>query len=587
MLKETLAFAYFLRRLTRNRIVAAFALMILAGLTEGLSLIILVPLLATLDPSASVTIPVVGPLLAGLNLDLGSLLVVFVLIVVVQASLTRVKSIYLATVMHRAIDRLRMVLFDSVSHARWEVASAMRPADVNHLMMGQIDRIRSAATAVLGIAQALVMLAIYTVLAAIVSWQMALFAIAVGALLFSALYPIRRRAARFGQELSLMFQRQQATVLEFLTGIRVAKSFVVEDSYRKRLASHLTEVRDKTIGFAGLANTGTLFFQVASAVFAAVFVWVAVTRFALGLPQIAVLLIIFARLAPRFGALQEALQNYFTALPAYRDVHAHIDDFHRAAEVLPGVGDMAPALARALTFENVSMTFENSDRPAVDGLTVAIRQGGMTAVIGPSGSGKSTFADLALGLLRPTGGRILIDDIELTETNRRLWRRSVAFVPQEPFLLNDTIAANLRIAEPHADDDQLWHALEQANAAFVHRLPDRLDTLVGERGSRFSGGERQRIALARALLREPNLLILDEATSALDWENQRAVGTAIDRLRDSLTIINIGHRLSVVDEADQVIAMEEGRIVEQGAFEELARQKDSRLAQLLRHEQRA
>jgi len=187
-----------------------------------------------------------------------------------------------------------------------------------------------------------------------------------------------------------------------------------------------------------------------------------------------------------------------------------------------------------------------------------------------------------LGLTRPTQGSMTIDGIEVDESNRRAWRASVACVPQDAYLLNDTIAANLRIAKEDATDEELWESLEQANAAdFVRSLTHGLATIAGDRGTRFSGGERQRIALARALLRKPQLLVLDEATSALDWENQNVIADAIRALRGQLTILTIAHRPSLIAFADEVIALERGKVAAQGSFADMRGDPNSPLARML------
>ncbi|TIS53366.1 MAG: ABC transporter ATP-binding protein, partial [Mesorhizobium sp.] len=162
------------------------------------------------------------------------------------------------------------------------------------------------------------------------------------------------------------------------------------------------------------------------------------------------------------------------------------------------------------------------------------------------------------------------------------WRDQVAYVPQDVFLLHDTIAANLRLAAPQSGDEELWAALRKAHAAdFVERLDRRLETVVGDRGVRLSGGERQRIALARALLRKPSLLILDEATSALDWQNQSLIAQSIEELRGQMTILTIAHRPSMIAFADWVVAIESGRIVEVGQYQRLKARSGSRLARML------
>ena len=203
-----------------------------------------------------------------------------------------------------------------------------------------------------------------------------------------------------------------------------------------------------------------------------------------------------------------------------------------------------------------------------------------TALVGPSGSGKSTIADLLTGLLQPDSGEIEVDGHSLSASDLPAWRRGIGYVPQEVFLFHDTVRANLLWACPEAEESEVWQALERAAADFVRQLPKGLETEIGERGVRLSGGERQRLALARALLIRPKLLILDEATSNLDVENERRIQRALAELRGQMTIVIIAHRLSSIRNADQIVVVEDGAIVERGSWEELHGRIDSRLAAL-------
>src|SRR5690606_1060957 len=179
--------------------------------------------------------------------------------------------------------------------------------------------------------------------------------------------------------------------------------------------------------------------------------------------------------------------------------------------------------------------------------------------------GKSTLADILIGLLAPSSGSLLIDGHELTDADRRLWRGRISYVSQDIFLFHDSVRRNLLVGRPDASDEQLWGALEAASAAgFVRDLPDGIDTVVGDRGTKVSGGERQRLALARALLREPDMLVLDEATSNLDAVNEARVQEAIRRLHGRVTMVVIAHRLATVRDADAVHVMTDGRLVESG-----------------------
>jgi ATP-binding cassette subfamily C protein len=223
------------------------------------------------------------------------------------------------------------------------------------------------------------------------------------------------------------------------------------------------------------------------------------------------------------------------------------------------------ALSDRLCLDGVSFSYRRPDGRPVEvlhGVTLELPARATTALVGPSGAGKTTIADLAVGLLAPASGRVLVDGATLTGGLVARWREAVAMVPQEVFLFHDTIRANLLWARPLASEPDLWRALALASAeTFVRRLPSGLDTVAGDRGERLSGGERQRIALARALLRNPALLVLDEATSSLDAGNEAAVLDALATLHGRITILVIAHQHSALRDADQVITVADGRVV--------------------------
>ena len=209
--------------------------------------------------------------------------------------------------------------------------------------------------------------------------------------------------------------------------------------------------------------------------------------------------------------------------------------------------------------------------PALKNISLDIPAGKMTAIAGPSGAGKSTLADVLLGLLAPGEGEVCVDGVPLAGPDLHRWRRSVACVPQDPYLFHDTIRANLRWAQPGATEAEMWQALRLAAAdGFVAALPDGLDTVTGDRGGRLSGGERQRIALARALMRRPALLVLDEATGQLDAENERRILDALESFRGRTTVVAIAHSPALLEAADGIVRLESGRVAATGAWRELA-----------------
>ena len=546
---------------------------------------LLIPLVALVMPGsgdAAGSLPIIGDWVAAARPNLAALLAVFVTLLALQALLTRFKNMFNHRTTMAIAERLRLELFSAMSLARWGALQRRRAGDLNHTLTSDVGQIMGAISSALSLFQSGFMLLIYLAVATAVSWQMAGFAVLVGGGLFATLYPVRRRARAHGQELVGLYQAQNATVLEFISSIRLAKLFTAEHRQVNAYARQLGHIRTAILQYAQYSTWGTVAFQVGIAAIAALFVWLAVSVFALDLARIGLLLVIFSRLAPRFGSLQENAQSFLSQAPAYANYRKLLRYFEENLELNEEPGSHPPRLREAIVLSGVTLAFGSTAEPSISDISFAIPAGRVTALIGPSGSGKSTVADVVLGLLSPDSGTVTVDGIALNESNRRAWRGSVASVPQDAFLLNDTIAANLRLANAGAADAELWEALEMANIAeLVRSLPARLDTLAGDRGQRFSGGERQRLALARALLRRPQLLVLDEATSALDWQNQQIVAATIERLRGSLTILTIAHRPSLIAFADQVITLNDGQVVERGNYAELKQRPESALARML------
>ncbi|RZU36208.1 ATP-binding cassette subfamily B protein [Streptomyces sp. BK022] len=235
-------------------------------------------------------------------------------------------------------------------------------------------------------------------------------------------------------------------------------------------------------------------------------------------------------------------------------------------------------------FEGVEFRYDDKSGPVLDGIDLIVPAGGSLAVVGPTGAGKSTFGCLVPRLYDVTGGRVTVDGVDVRDLDFDTLARAVGVVAQETYLFHASVADNLRFAKPDATDDELHTA---ARAAQIHdhitALPDGYDTIVGERGHRFSGGEKQRLAIARTILRDPPVLILDEATSALDTRTEAAVQGAIDALSADRTTITIAHRLSTVRDADQIAVLDSGRVAELGTHDELL-ERDGRYAALVRRD---
>jgi ATP-binding cassette subfamily B protein len=274
--------------------------------------------------------------------------------------------------------------------------------------------------------------------------------------------------------------------------------------------------------------------------------------------------------AGSFGALTEV----------YGDLLRGAGAAGRLAELLAEVPEIKPPAEPVrlpepspgtLAFEQITFRYPTRrEVKALDGFSLAVRAGETVAIVGPSGAGKSTLFNLAQRFYDPDEGTVRIDGVDVRTADPGDVRARIALVPQETVIFAASARDNLRYGLWEASDDQLWAAAEAANAAeFLHRLPEGLDTFMGEGGARLSGGQRQRIAIARALLRDAPLLLLDEATSALDADSERLVQSALERLFESRTTMVIAHRLATVRAADRIVVMEQGRIVEEGSHDAL------------------
>lgn len=300
-----------------------------------------------------------------------------------------------------------------------------------------------------------------------------------------------------------------------------------------------------------------------------------------GTAQLVILVYIFSRLWPVFSSWQGQLQNIQSNIPAYEIIRDTIEELEKKKRSTTTSAQKVE-FTKSVAFHNVGFTYQNGNEEVLKDICFDLPYGSVTALVGPSGAGKSTTADLLLGLLSPTKGEIRVDDVPLTNESLNAWCENIGYIPQEPLILNDTIRENLLRFHPNASEEEMVDALKRSLAwPFVEKLPEGLDTVLGDKGTRISGGERQRIVLARVLMGKPKLIILDEATSALDYESESFIRETIRSLRDNTTVLIIAHRMATIRGADRAIVLLNGRIAEQGSLQELLEQEDTYLAKMV------
>lgn len=375
---------------------------------------------------------------------------------------------------------------------------------------------------------------------------------------------------------------EQASVLnEFLSGIRQIMAFGVQPFWLGRFERHSRE-------FTGLYVKDSRWLSIPKAAldFFIVFVLFGGLLLVLGfrpdrvagqLPALALFAMAFFRLLPSLTQVGQLRMEVVGLMGEAEAVHGTL------AHPMPrpaGGSRPSSALKKEIRLQRLGFSYPGRGKVLED-LDLVFLKGMTTAVVGPSGGGKSTLAYLLLGLLEPTEGRILVDGADLRELDLESWRKRIGFVSQDLFVFHGTVAENISFGRTGFDPGRIRGAAEAAHAhEFIAQLPQGYDTVVGERGMKLSGGQQQRLAIARAILHEPEVLIFDEATSFLDTESERLVQDAIERISRASTVILIAHRLSTVQNADSVIVLENGRVVQQGPPAELLRSGRGRYYEL-------
>lgn len=566
--------------------------MIAISLFDGVGIYLLVPMLGligvfNLNIGSALPISWITDLLGGIPDDskLLVILAVYLVLVMGQALLQRYQTVLNSTIQQGFITALRMETYQAILNANWEFFLRKRKSDFHHVMTSELARVSQGTNLFLQLITSVSFTAIQIGLAFWLSAKLTALVLVSGIALslFSRRYV--KKAKRLGDQTTSLSQHYFAGITEHFNGIKDIKSNRLEDSHIRWFESLNERIKTNAVQFVQMNSATQFFYKAAAALLIAFFVYISLDVFKMPAELPLLVILIFSRLWPRFSLIQSSVEYIVSMLPAFKSLMDLQQESNSAGELPranPADSEML-SVKRRIECRDVYYRYGSGEAAyALRNINLTIPSNRMTAIVGKSGAGKSTLIDLIMGLIQPERGEITVDGAHLTADRVQRLRKSISYVSQDPFLFHASIRENMMIVEPEASEEQIWEALKfSASDTFVRELPQGLDTVIGDRGVRLSGGERQRIVLARAILRKPSILVLDEATSALDTENEAKIQQALDRLKGTMTLIVIAHRMSTIRNADQVIVLEHGEIVQQGAFQQLSKETRGTFSKLL------
>ena len=541
--------------------------LLFASVAEGVGLLVLLPMLSAATgekTSATGSLPfgaqqIVTQSLSvvGLTPAVGTLLIVIVLCVAVKVAFTLLAKIQVGyTVTHVATD-LRLSLLRALLAARWEYyvrqpvgsfANAVG-TEAMRTSMAYFDGIKSVTLFIEAIVVASV--------AFVVAGKATLALLGPGIVILYGLNSLIHMAHRAGTRQTQLLKSLLAGLTDSLQSIKPLKAMAREELIGPSLQSNTKRLNRAFRREVLSAETLRSAQEIALTTVIIAGLYVALSWWQMPFKVVMIMVLLLARLLTCLARMQQEYQKMRTLESAFWSLQAAIDGANHDREVAPG--GLPPHFEKVLCLDKVSFGYGKHRVLWNASLTVPV--GSLTAIMGPSGAGKTTIADLFTGLLRPQQGQIWIDDLPLDSVDLRQWRRMIGYVPQETFLLHDTVLQNVTLGDPELSEADAEAALRAAGAwDFVTARPSGIHSSVGERGSTLSGGQRQRIAIARALAHRPKLLILDEVTSALDPETEAEICRMLRGLLDRLTILAISHQPAVVESADRVYRIRHGEV---------------------------
>ncbi|MDP3792417.1 MAG: ABC transporter ATP-binding protein [bacterium] len=502
------------------------------------------------------------------------LLLTFMVMLFILKSATHFLASYMSIRVSSRYERnLRTDMFESVLRSDWPHLIEQKPAYIERVIMEDVSNSANIFSFTSDLVLTLASLLTYLIVAVNISIKITLLTVVLGAIIFLAIKPIFYKTRKITEKLAIMTKVTVHHVLENLIGVKIVKTLAAEEKVIERGNKNFQELREYRIRSIVYQNLVGSLTEPIGITFIAVLFLISYDSPMFNLAAFAAIVYLVQKMFSFIQTLQGKINNINAAIPYLEITH----DYLQKSKVNKELDNLDSNFSfnDKISLKNLSFSYDQ-DKLILDNINIEIKKSEMVGFIGPSGGGKTTLVDLILRLFKPGSGEILIDGKNIDSMNLKSWRSNVGYVPQDIFLINDTIENNIKFYDDSIGKERVIEAAKMANIYdFIETLPKKFHTNIGERGIKLSGGQRQRIALARTLARKPEILILDEATSLLDNESETLIQRSIENLKQKITIVIIAHRLSTIISSDILFILENGKIAEQGKPAELLKDKDS------------
>lgn len=551
-------------------------LMTVVALSEGFGMVLLLPLLNAVGISGQAGSGVLGGAITSILSASGAgdsayhLALLVLAVFAVQLLLFLTQTWWVSRLQRDYGAQWQKHLFGLLLHARWSFISNLKLGAMTNQIAQETIRLSGAFLILAQLATVAITAGVYVLVACLISWQVTLLMVGFAALLFLSVRGIGRRNYRIGLRLGPLAAELNVLLTEFLGGIKLIKATATEGVAEKRVARVVDELCVQHTWATFLPALVRAIFEFAAISGLCLLLVFGYRNLDIPAASMLVVLALFIRLLPRFNALQQNMQLLATYVPAFSDAQRLARSAAAAAEegaVPPHAADV-PAMSGSLAIDIVAGGYDGVT--TLRDVRLLFPEAGVVGIVGESGAGKSTLVNCLLGLAEIQQGKIAFGSRGMHSVALSQWRRQFGYVPQETVLFHQSIRDNIAWGNPEADDRAVEEAARQALAhGFIMQQPAGFATVVGDHGSRLSGGQRQRLGIARALLGRPRLLVMDEATSALDSTSEAAVLETVENLRRSICVIMVAHRLATVRNADMIVVLSQGRVVETGTWSAL------------------